>query len=75
MARSYRHTPIFGITTSQSEEQDKRLANRRLRRLVRPALSRGDELLPLLRDVSNVWSFDKDGRRYDPRATRKQMRK
>ncbi len=75
MARSYRHTPIFGITTRRSEKQDKRLANRRLRRLVRPALSRGDELLPLLREVSDLWSFDKDGRRYDPHAGVKEMRK
>ena len=62
MSRSYRHTPIFGITTSRSEKQDKRFANRPLRRKVKSRLVTGDEEMPLLREVSNVWSFDKDGK-------------
>jgi hypothetical protein len=32
MSRSYRKTPIRGITTADSEKRDKQLANRRLRR-------------------------------------------
>jgi len=75
MARSYRHTPIFGVTTSKSEKQDKRLANRRLRRAVRMQVQRGSEVLSLLREVSNVWCFDKDGRAYDRRASARDMRK
>ena len=75
MARSYRHTPIFGITNSTSEKQDKRHANRRLRRIVRQALPRNVEVLPALREVSDIWSFDKDGRRYDSSAGDKAMRK
>jgi len=75
MARSFRHTPIFGLTTSQSEKQDKRLANRRLRRAVRVQIALGCEVLSLLREVSNVWCFDKDGRAYDERASARDMRK
>jgi len=63
MSRSRRKTPICGITTAQSEKQDKRIANRRLRCRVRSAL-RGDPdaLLPLLREVSDPWLMDKDGK-------------
>lgn len=75
MARSYRHTPIFGITTARSEKPDKRIANRRLRCAVRQAILRGDELLPLLQAVSDVWCFDKDGRSYNGGAGPREMRK
>lgn len=51
MSRSYRHTPIFGMTLAKTEKQDKRLANRRWRRVVRHLLWSGDsELLPSTRD-------------------------
>lgn len=77
MSRSYRRTPIFGIAPFVSEKQDKRWANRRLRLHVRLALHHdlGAETLPLLREVSNVWGFRKDGKRYchnvDPTWMRK----
>jgi hypothetical protein len=74
MARSRRRTPIFGITTSRSEKQGKRRANGVLRRDVRQRLPDFPELLPLLREVSNVWSFDKDGKHWR-RATPREMRK
>jgi len=73
MARSRRHTPIFGMTTHESEKADKRRANRRLRRLVREVVAASDapEVLPALREVSNPWSMAKDGRSYwkDARST------
>lgn len=75
MARSYRHTPIFAITGCKSEKTDKRLANRKLRHLQVRAADRGAEVLPLLREVSNVWGFGKDGRRYDRAAGGREMRK
>lgn len=75
MARSYRHTPIFGITTCRSEKTDKRLANRKLRRAQVRAADGGAEILPLLREVSDVWGFGKDGRRYDRSAGAREMRK
>ncbi|MBY0359140.1 MAG: hypothetical protein K2W82_14145 [Candidatus Obscuribacterales bacterium] len=71
MSRSYRHTPIRG-NGGDSEKQDKRIYNRRLRRAVRTALVaavRGDDcdslILPLVRDVSNPWDMSKDGKSYD----------
>jgi len=66
MARSKRHTPIFGTTTHESEKADKRRANRRLRRRVREVVSGSvaPDVLPELREVSNPWSMAKDGRSY-----------
>ena len=75
MSRSKRKTPIFGMTTAESEKQDKRKANRLLRRLSRAMLGQGEELLPVIREVSSVWAFDKDGKRYRRGAQSEDMRK
>lgn len=56
------------MTGSPSEKQDKREANRRLRSRVRDALKLGREVLPELREVSNVWKMAKDGRQWWPPA-------
>lgn len=60
MSRSRKKTPIAGMTNARSEKQDKRNANRKLRRKTRA----DPEHAPLLREVSNVWTFDKDGKIY-----------
>ncbi len=71
MSRSRRKTPKIGITTTRSEKEDKRVANRALRRKVRQGKS---ELM--IRDVSDVWAFGKDGKsRFDPHKRPKDMRK
>lgn len=81
MSRSFKRTPICGITTAVSEKQDKRLANRKLRSKTRSMLNvavKADSsgvLLPSIREVSNVWSFDKDGKQWLDRPTSKDMRK
>ncbi len=77
MSRSRRKTPVRGLTTSDSEKQDKRMANRALRRKVRVALSaEPDGVLPALREVSSAWAFDKDGKvRFDPAERPALMRK
>lgn len=77
MSRSRRKTPVRGITTSDTEKRDKRIANRRLRRAVRVRLSAEPEgVLPDLREVSSVWCFDKDGKtRFDPGRWPSLMRK
>jgi hypothetical protein len=64
MSRSCRKTPIVGITTAASEKRDKQLANRRLRRVVKRVLRDEPEaqVLPLKREVSDVWAMDKDGK-------------
>lgn len=76
MARSRRHTKIFGISaTSSSEKRDKRKANRALRVAVRSAVARDDDVLPGLRQVSNIATFVKDGKSWYAGATVKDMRK
>lgn len=62
MSRSRRKTPIIGVTAAQSEKQDKRFMNRRLRTAMR---STGNTDLGL-HDVSDVWNMRKEGKMYDP---------
>lgn len=71
MARSHRKTPCFSTTFAETEKEDKRFANRKLRRAVKVELDKVDSaeqaedlVLPELREVSDVWLFDKDGKRY-----------
>lgn len=77
MSRSRRKTPIRGMSSADSEKQDKRMANRKLRRRVRSVLRVEPEApLPRLREVSNPWSMDKDGKRFfDPERYPQEMRK
>jgi hypothetical protein len=75
MSRSRRNTPIRGVC-ADTEKKDKRLANRRLRAALRQMPADDDALEPLKREVSNVWTMDKDGKMYlgkdaDPRDLRK----
>lgn len=64
MSRSRRYSPFNGWTTSQSEKQDKRKANRKLRRRTKACiLANGDNKpLPVMREVSDPWCFAKDGK-------------
>jgi hypothetical protein len=86
MSRSIKRTPIIGHTTAETEKYDKRLANRCLRRKSRAVLRSSAVCssrqlienvseLPLLREVSNVYCFDKDGKQWlddpDPKDLRK----
>ncbi|HXF38109.1 MAG TPA: hypothetical protein VN687_00210 [Blastocatellia bacterium] len=78
MSRSRRKTPIHGMTTARSEKKDKRLYNRRFRHVSKQALhvSPQQEPLPHLREHSNPWSMDKDGKvRFDPKKHPEWMRK
>ena len=73
MSRSYRKTPKAGIA-GDSDKEGKRKANRACRRAQNQAVKRGDESIPLLREVSDVWSMPKDGKiTIDPNS--KYMRK
>ena len=72
MSRSHRHTPVMGIA-GDSDRDDKRRANRALRRAVRANVAAEP---PMLREVSDVWNFAKDGRRrFNPTERPKEMRK
>jgi hypothetical protein len=66
MARSRKKVPITGITTAASEKADKASAHKRERRAVRTRLHEqpAADILPTIREVSNVWTFAKDGKTY-----------
>lgn len=64
MSRSYKHTTISAITTAQSEKRDKQLANRRFRRISRHRVKIEREPLIDLDEISDIWDFQKDGKRY-----------
>ncbi len=76
MSRS-RKKPISGITCCESDKPWKVEANRKLRRLQKRALKMRKEILPSLKEVSNVWLFGKDGKtdwtgtKYEKEARRK----
>ncbi len=65
MSRSKRKNPICANTTNDSEKQDKRLYNRRFRKLCKQVLNEFDEesdVLPVLDEVVNPYSMSKDGK-------------
>lgn len=65
MARSYRHSPFMGFC-AHSDKPGKVIANRRLRARVRQAIVNCRDfdnlVVPVLREVSDVWDFPKDGK-------------
>ena len=69
MSKSYRHTAIHGHCGG-SEKQDKRQYNRclrkRVRHILRAACDNGDYAvtLPEVREVSNLWTMQKDGKTF-----------
>lgn len=78
MSRSRKKTSIGGITNSCSEKQDKRIYNRRYRHSCKQYLQIDyeRELLPHLKEYSNPWSMDKDGKKwFDAKKYFKRMRK
>lgn len=78
MARSKQKTPVTGHTTATTEKQDKRLNNRKVRRVVQLALAVDPEteLLPHERELTDPWLMAKDGKgRFDPKQFPKLMRK
>lgn len=72
---SKKKTKIHEITTAKSEKENKQDANRKFRRIVKQKLKSDETDLPKLREVSDVWSFDKDGKRYNSEMTEKELRK
>ena len=75
MSRSKKKIPKSGITTAETEKKDKRLANRKFRRINNQKLMMGKENFSLMREVSNVWGFDKDGKIFLKNPTDKDFRK
>lgn len=64
MSLSLLRTPISGNCKCRSEKSDKILYHRAYRRRVRMAIRAGLDPLPHFREVSNVWTWGKDGKTY-----------
>jgi len=70
MSRSYRHNNIVANTCTgydRSEKKDKQIANQKLRSKTKQILSQkqisyDDINLPVLKEVSDPWSWIKDGK-------------
>lgn len=67
MARSRKRTSIHGIAVGASDKHSKRIANRKFRSRIKRELNKENRdfdsrPLTLLREVSNVWNFSKDGK-------------
>ncbi|WP_020528637.1 hypothetical protein [Flexithrix dorotheae] len=75
MSRSRKKIKIRGISTADSEKQNKRRANRKLRRIISQKIKTGEDKFPELKEVSNVWCFDKDGKIFDKTISEIELRK
>lgn len=69
MSRSYKRVPVTGYSFAESEKNDKRRANRSLRRATHSGIQTlgadtDTTRLPVIREVSNRATFDKDGRQW-----------
>lgn len=65
MTRSYRKTPIHGITTARSEADDKRRWHKRWRARMRSQSETNEAPLTLHhRAISDPWLMAKDGKRW-----------
>ncbi len=68
MSRSYKKTPIIGITTSESEKGDKKIWHSRFRTTAKQKINTCNDYDNLIdvhfREVSNIWSMAKDGRKW-----------
>lgn len=63
MSRSRRKTPIAGVS-GVSEKYDKRKNNRKLRKKCKSFLKNGNDLMPLIKEISDPWLMAKDGKMY-----------
>lgn len=63
MTNSVRHAPISGRTTARSEKIDKQHWHRRLRHRNKTLVNVDRQPLHF-REISNVWSFSKEGKGY-----------
>lgn len=66
MGKSFRKTDIIGNAGCSSEKYDKRIANKCLRAKVKRLLRQDPfvEVLPIIREISDVWCFGKDGKNW-----------
>jgi len=79
MSRSYKRNRHTGWSEAASEKSDKRRWHGQFRRAVRNAIASETEVMPLEKEISNLWAFAKDGKAYygslDDESIRKLDRK
>ena len=78
MSRSRRKKPFHAINGADSEKDDKRLYNRRYRRIFKLAvhIDVNREIWPHLREYSDDWGMAKDGKvRFDQQERPELLRK
>ena len=82
MSRSSRKTPKIGNLSSGvrlGEKKNKQKANRKLRRLTKEEIRTIGETKLTIRNVSDVWLYEKDGKTYignlDEKIRKKALRK
>ncbi|MFO0452608.1 MAG: hypothetical protein ACK52I_28805 [Pseudomonadota bacterium] len=71
MTRSRRKHPAGGLTSAPSDKADKVRAHRRERRVVRERIhaEKEEARMPHRRELSDPWTYAKDGKRYDRGCT------
>jgi hypothetical protein len=74
MTRSYRKTHIFPCC-SGSEKYDKQLTNRRFRKINKKLLYNKNLNFKLIREISDICRFNKDGKYYESNCDIKKLRK
>lgn len=75
MSRSIRKTKIFGVASAKSEKQDKRLWNRKFRKVCKKLICQDKEPPNSIKAVTDVWSGAKDGKIFRKNIPLKYMRK
>lgn len=75
MSRSKKKTPKLGYSSSESEKEDKKMANRSFRRTSKQKVKTGKEPLIDMNEVVTKWDMAKDDKRYVAKPSPKQMRK
>jgi len=80
MSRSYKKTPISGMTCADSEKQDKRRASRKTRRILRQQLRDdidrlADIVLIEATEAETNWNFAKDGKHWYGHCKEEDIRK
>ena len=64
MSRSKRKNSITGIAVACSEKYDKRICNRKLRRVNKEKVKKGDDIFLKKHEAMNQWEMQKDGKMY-----------
>lgn len=75
MSKSQKKIAIVPVTNAESDKKSKQAANRKFRRKTKIQVSKGEEIVNELREVSDVWTFEKDGKQLLKNPTNKDLRK